>query len=272
MPHGGLRSPPMRAQHLGICHLCGAQGKLSFEHVPPESAFNDQRILRSTFEQMLANENPDVFKGKQQQRGAGGYKLCEKCNSDTGAWYVPAFTSWARQAMRFVIGARGRPSLGYPYNLFPLRVLKQVICMFFSVNGTYFQKTHPDLVRFLLNKESRDLPPRVHVYAFYTFSNRSRASGVVAVAKGFGSANSSIHAFSEITFPPFGFVLTIDSTPPQPGFCDISTFSQFEYRDWRSGVTMKMPLMPIYTALPGDYRTREQTLLDVARNQTPPSV
>ena len=138
--------------------------------------------------------------------------------------------------------------------------------MFFSVNGTYFQKAHPDLVRFILNKESRDLPERVRVYAFYTFSNRSRSSGVITVAKGFGSGNSTIHAFSEITFPPFGFVLTVQSDPPQSGFCEISGFSQFEYRDWRCGITMRLPLLPIYTVFPGDYRTREETLADVSRS------
>jgi len=259
----------MSKKHFGICHLCGIQTKLSFEHVPPQSAFNDQGILRSTFEQMLENEHPDDFEGRQQQRGAGGYTLCEKCNNDTGLWYVPAFTSWAQQAMRFVIGTRGRPTLEYPFNLFPLRVLKQVICMFFSVNGTYFQKAHPDLVRFTLNKESRDLPERVRVYAFYTFSNRSRSSGVTAVAKGFGSGNSTIHAFSEITFPPFGFVLTVQSDPPQPGFCEIFGFSQFEYRDWRCGITMRLPLMPIYTVFPGDYRTRGQTIADLQRQGVP---
>ena len=148
----------MSKKHFGICHLCGIQTKLSFEHVPPQSAFNDQGILRSTFEQMLENEHPDDFKGRQQQRGAGGYTLCEKCNNDTGLWYVPAFTSWAQQAMRFVIGTRGRPTLEYPFNLFPLRVLKQVICMFFSVNGTYFQKAHPDLVGSPLTRSPASFP------------------------------------------------------------------------------------------------------------------
>jgi hypothetical protein len=256
----------MKKQHSGICRLCGTEGKLSFEHVPPASAFNDQPILRSTFEQMLASEHPDEFEGSQQQRGAGGYTLCGKCNSDTGLWYVPAFTSWAQQAMCFVLAARGKPSLEYPFNLFPLRVLKQVICMFFSVNGTYFHKANPDLVRFILNKNSRDLPERARVYAFYTLSNRFRASGVQALAKG-----SNIYAFSEITFPPFGFVLTLNSDPPQTGFCEISSFSQFEYRDWRCGITMRLPLMPIYTGLPGDYRTREQTLADAARNAAAPT-
>jgi hypothetical protein len=252
----------MGTKHSGVCLLCGTIGKLSYKHVPPESAFNDRRVLRTTFEQMLANEHPDDFKGIVQQRGAGGYTLCERCNSSTGAWYVPAFTRWAEQAMSIVIGTRAQPSLEYPFNLYPLRVLKQVICMFFSVNGEYFHKAHPDLVRFVLNKESRDLHERFRVYAFYTLSNRFRSAPVTAMMNG-----SNIHAFSEITFSPFGFVLTINSTPPASGFCEISGFAQFEYLDFRFGITMRLPLMPIYTEFPVDYRTREQTLADFERNK-----
>jgi hypothetical protein len=29
----------------GTCHLCGCNGQLSFEHVPPEAAFNDHKVL-----------------------------------------------------------------------------------------------------------------------------------------------------------------------------------------------------------------------------------
>jgi hypothetical protein len=211
---------------------------------------------------MLADEDPDNVKGKIQQRGAGGYTLCEKCNSLTGAWYVPAFTRWAEQAMRIVIGTRARPSLEYPFNLYPLRVLKQVLCMFFSVNGEYFNKAHPDLVRFVLNKESRELPDRFRIYAFYTLSNRFRSASVTAMAKG-----SNIHTFSEVTFPPFGFVLTVHSTPPESGFCEISEFSRFEYFEFRFGITMRLPVMPIHTAFPGDYRTRDQTLADAKESK-----
>jgi hypothetical protein len=250
------------------CHICGELKKMSFEHVPPEAAFNDQRIIRTAFLEMLAAENLDELKGKYQQRGAGAYTLCEKCNSDTGAWYADAYARWARQAMAYVISTRGRPSLQLPYNLFPLRVLKQVVCMFFSVNGSHFQKGQADLVRFVLNKEMKFFPSHVRVLAFYTFSDRSRSVGTTAVVHGMGSSQSKMHVLSEVTFPPFGFVMTMDSCPP-PGthFCDMSSFCEFEYRDFRFGIPMKLPLMPIYTGFPGDYRTREQTIADYERNK-----
>jgi hypothetical protein len=146
--------------------------------------------------------------------------------------------------------------------------LKQVVCMFFSVNGPAFHARHLDLVRFVLNKESRDFPDDVRIYAFYTFSNRMRMAGVSGVVTGLSSSRSRTHVFSEITFPPFGLVLTFDGIPPtEAGFCEISGFSRFNYMDWRDGITMKLPLMPIYTGFPGDYRTRDKTLADFQENR-----
>src|SRR5215470_5196886 len=113
---------------------------MSFEHVPPKSAFNDSPILRSDFDKVVASENLDDLRGVIQQRGSGAFTLCQKCNNDTGRWYGAAYAKWAEQAMRFIISARGRPSLEYPFSISPLRVLKQVVCMFFSVNSVTFHK------------------------------------------------------------------------------------------------------------------------------------
>ncbi|MGH6988497.1 MAG: hypothetical protein ACREFD_12240 [Stellaceae bacterium] len=170
--------------------------------------------------------------------------------------------------MSFLIASRGQASFALPYNLHPLRVLKQIVCMFFSVNGPEFHKAQPDLVRFVLNTETRILPPHVRVYAFYTFSGRGRAMGAMGIVRGLGTGNSTLHILSEIAHPPFGFVLALgNSPPPDANLCDISGFSQFEYREWRAGVSMKLPLKSIYTPFAGDYRTREQTLFDVEANR-----
>jgi hypothetical protein len=254
--------------NFDLCHLCGTYGKLSFEHVPPRAAFNDQRILHVAFEKIIAAENLDRISGRVQQRGAGAYTLCGSCNNNTGKWYGAAFADWAHQAMRIIIGARGRPSLEYPFNLFPLRVLKQIVCMFFSVNGPKFQQVQPELVRFVLNRDLTSFPDHHRVYAFYTFSNRSRAAGMSGMVRGLGTSRSSVHVFSEITFPPFGFVMASTRHPP-PGvnFTDITSFSQFAYRDWRCGMTMKLPPMAIYTGFPGDYRTRDQAIADFEQSK-----
>jgi hypothetical protein len=69
---------------FGVCHLCGINGKLSFEHVPPEAAFNDQRVLESDVHRLIGG---DLIKelekptGKYNQRGAGKFTLCDRCNT-----------------------------------------------------------------------------------------------------------------------------------------------------------------------------------------------
>src|SRR5271168_3888346 len=85
----------MRKSGFGPFHLCGMVGKLSFEHVPPESAFNDRRALRTAFENLLEADDLDNLPYRVQQRGAGAFTLCEKCNTDTGGWYVPGYSDWA---------------------------------------------------------------------------------------------------------------------------------------------------------------------------------
>jgi len=57
-------------------------------------------------------------------------------------------------------------SLAYPYGMFPLRFLKQIVTMFFSACGPGFQAKNPDLVRFVLNWDIRQLPGDFRFFAY----------------------------------------------------------------------------------------------------------
>jgi len=72
----------------GICHLCGQVKVLSFEHVPPEKAFNDKPAFLIPFEEAihLGPDDEPQSRPRKQQRGMGGFTLCESCNSNTGSW------------------------------------------------------------------------------------------------------------------------------------------------------------------------------------------
>jgi hypothetical protein len=61
---------------FGTCCICGEDSELSYEHVPPEAAFNDQRIFQHSLQDMMkAEEEGRKPKGKWVQRGAGRYSL-----------------------------------------------------------------------------------------------------------------------------------------------------------------------------------------------------
>jgi hypothetical protein len=67
---------------------------------------------------------------------------------------------------------------------------------------------------------------------------------------------------SEIAFPPLGYLMTIESIPPDNRLIDISFMARFHYHDWKH-IALRLPVLPIYTFIPGDYRDREHVLLKV---------
>src|SRR4051812_20841859 len=103
---------------FGPCCICGVVTKLSFEHVPPRAAYNDQRVFEADVRALIAGKwdgQGQPSDGKWVQRGAGRETLCEKCNSDTGSWYGTPYVSWAKQAVELVGRSGGNLSLAYPY-------------------------------------------------------------------------------------------------------------------------------------------------------------
>lgn len=253
---------------IGTCHLCGAHGALSFEHVPPRAAFNDRPIVEAGIDQLLRDDDDpkrlDNIRGRPSQRGAGAFTLCAKCNNDTGAWYGPAYVDWAFQGLWLAEHAQVAPSLVFTFHVFPLRVMKEIICMFFSANGAGFRERHPELVRFVLNKETIHIDPSVRIWTYFNSSARSRQTGIIgAMSLGAGTRPA---VFSEISFPPWGYVMTLDGAePPDERLVDVSHFARFSYNDWKH-IDLRIPVLPVYSWLPGDYRSREEVIAQTGRN------
>lgn len=251
----------------GKCHICARQGALSFEHVPPRAAFNDRPVVKAGIEEFLKNDNDpegmdEITGGVKQQRGAGAHTLCPKCNSDTGAWYGNAYADWAFQGLKIAHYAQAAPSLVHTFHIFPLRIMKMIICMFFSANHDEWSEAWPDLVRFVLNPQQKHINPKIRIYAYFNLSARSRQSAVIG-SFAFGSSGTH-NIFSEISFPPWGYVLSLSSPPPDKRLIDISEFARYSYNDWKH-INLRFPVLPVYSYIPGDFRTREQVIEQVRK-------
>ena len=246
----------MSEKHRGYCHICGQFGKLSYEHIPPQSAFNDKRIWVAHGRQLFEGKTTDSLKKQPQQKGAGGHTLCGKCNNDTGGWYARAYADLACQAMEILERAKGAPTLAYPFKIYQLKAIKQIITMFFSVNSPNFRNEVPYLEKFVLDRYTNGLPTNIRVYVGYSVGPNSRSSGKSGILNGGGSSPQG-YVVSEIAFPPFVFVLTLDSPCPDPRLLDISFFASSGYDEEKS-FCMSLPVLPINTAYPTDYRTQAE--------------
>ena len=269
----------------GNCRICGKyQEKLSFEHVPPKSAFNKcPAVIKELLE--LINTDPDDYFNTREKIylcGFGAYTLCERCNKKTGRWYGGNFADWARQSMEILERTQEASSIGYTFDIYPLRVIKQVICMFFSTNGDRFGGNHPDLVKFVLNQRGCHLDPAIRIFAFFSASPLRRYVGGSVkkeidpdeinrdtIDNFLGNIISDFErsrVLSELAFPPIGYVMTFDSKPPPDNrLVDISHFAGYSYRD-RKSIELRLPVLPVYTYFPGDYRDREQVRHDLESN------
>ncbi len=251
----------MKSKRVGHCSICGSQGQLTFEHIPPKAAFNKRGVLYNDMNDFLAVDpyaDPRFAPKRKGNRGAGGFTLCSRCNNDTGAWYGNAYVDWAAQGMSFAHATASGSSLYVPFHMFPAQVAKQIFCMFASACGPGLFETNPELTRYVLNRDQIGVPDKFRIYAFLMspLSTLVRQTGITGLMKG-GLVQGSVHHFAELSFPPFGYILTLESEPPDRGLQDITFFTDYRYRDFRS-LHLRLPMREVNSYFPADFRTVDE--------------
>ncbi|MEA5259629.1 hypothetical protein VB264_17670 [Arcicella aquatica] len=213
----------------GICGICGQFGQLTFEHVPPKAAFNKGKFVIIPSEKSIQLGLNEEFKGPVFQGGIGLHSLCAKCNNATGRWYGNDYVRFAYQAALILQRSKFKPTLFYPFHLSPIKVLKQVVSMFLSINHDVpFREDHPELVKFVLDRNDKYLNPKYRICMYYNYEgiNRYLPFTVVMNVEGI----SKPVQMCEISYPPFGFVFTFDSSPLlDEKLFDISFFSRYDF-------------------------------------------
>jgi hypothetical protein len=154
----------------------------------------------------------------------------------------------------------------------PLNVFKQILVMFCSASPPSFAQKHPQLVRYLLNRESVDCGDLRDLHVFLSLydlnnSNASRQSGITGRIE---LGNPKSHVYSEISFPPFNLVMSLSGTNPEPRLFDISWFAKFPFNERRE-VKLQLHNLAVNSYFSGDYRTFDELSATVAENRKMPS-
>lgn len=243
----------------GVCRICDEYKDLSFEHIPPQSAFNDKSVLLHSLNYIsdpsyqIAKKTPT----RKHPRGLGEQSLCVRCNNLTGDWYAKAYVEWARQGMSYLDRIEKTVSISLPFYIKPLNVLKQLVTMGLAISTGGSNANYDPLRRFVLNVRERNIPPE---YLFYVYLTNKKSSPrymaeVVQLDIYTGTMDFVI---AEVALPPFGFVI-LNSIPDRKSsitnenMCSINHFSQYEYNVWTT-VYLKIPIHRIWSPTPLDYR------------------
>ena len=143
----------------GICRICGNYGKLTFEHVPPQSAFNSNPVFFPKSVHLHDKKSYLYGKKIRSNQGAGGYYLCKSCNNLTGSYYGDSYKKFAyigMMALTYRIWAS--KIITFEYAIKPLNILKQILAMFMAIDTSEQLLNLEGLANFILDKDSKDLP------------------------------------------------------------------------------------------------------------------
>lgn len=249
-----------------ICRICREREADSFEHVPPRKAFNDEPSTSYSLIDWLAREEGGLEGGKVEQRGAGGAVLCRRCNNNTGSWYGSELVRAARAGARILsqlpldeideslepgyaqVKFTQQPQVG-PH---PLRLAKQIIAMLLATSQLDFSLKNPELGDFVLERERTGLDPRYQLYLALFAGPNARTTGLAArldVAAG------KSDLLVEVAYPPFAYVMTVDSPPETIETANVTEMVNVGYKQM-ADLDLGMLIGFGHTPYPADYRTR----------------
>jgi hypothetical protein len=184
--------------------------------------------------------------GELQEQGAGAYTLCYRCNSEiTGNHYVSELKNWTKAGMA-VAQAIAKGDSGNSVKLtlnraYPARLLKQVAAMLASVNSVALLDHHRALRDYAMDPHAVGLPPRYQFYLVVTHPNGSvfRFAGLSILFQPGQWCGTWV---TDLVWPPFGYVMTIDEPRPILPAGNISHFANYRY-DERVDVNIDLPIL-----------------------------
>jgi len=252
----------------GKCHLCNQVKELSFEHVPPKSAFNNKRAFYYTGNDFLKHIGtgnlPWDFSGlkpTQSQRGMGGYTLCKECNNRTGHWYGDAFAQFIVQGYKHIYDFGGlaavsaQKSLKFNFKgIHPQRIVKQLLCMFFSINNPDLCVAKKDLAELVQNPNSNAVGSGK--YTLVPYVNTGKLIRNLGITTSLNIYNGQIRVISELSALPFGFTLEFDSKEAE-SINIIDWINTFNYND-QVDLELVIPVYEANTTYPADFRTKQE--------------
>lgn len=267
------------ARPRGTCRICNRNvAELTFDHVPPRAAFNNEQTrVYGLDDWMRRGDDGLLTGGRLEQRGAGDYTLCADCNNKTGSWYGTELRRAAKSAASILrqlpldeldakleptwASVASRKGATRPH---PLRLIKQVLTMLLATSPHALSAAHPELADFILEREATGLLARFQFYLALYAGPLARSTGV---AQRLDIASGRFDTLVEVAFPPYAYVMTIDS--PDDEAIETANITSAVDVGYSQTADLEMDLLLGFghTPYPADYRARAMVERERALNE-----
>jgi len=236
-----------------LCRLCGNAAD-SKAHVPSKSALNTRRWIAADFEIALKTDIEEVPKGKQVQGGIYFPTLCKRCNLFIGQNYDPELGRWFRNVAPMLQSVNDDSISFSVKKAYPSRLIRAALGMFVAINPESF-RTSPigsEVVKLLSDTKLTGLPENLRIFMYSCKEGNLRYLPFMAQAS---LTTGRAAMFSEIAYPPLGFVLGVKAVDVDERLLDVSDFANIDHNT-NCTVEITLPILPTWsTMLPTDYRT-----------------
>ena len=249
---------------VGKCKLCGLEKELTFEHVPPKGAINDTPSKRYSQAEIIQRLNETEWKigidfsktrwERNQQKGNGGYYLCEDCNNNVGSWYMDEYARTAKifdeviRAKQMQVNDKISVTLK---DVHPLRLIKAIMVMFCDIlpEGSISQ----GLRDYLLNRESRSFNVNEFGFFMYLAAPALHKENPLCLSVMNGG---EILEFSEIVRYPIG-VQMVHKMPAayKPDGVLINQLAEYNYNESRNIRFEGIPYLNTESPFGNDFRS-----------------
>ncbi len=252
-------------KHYGRCAICGKYDELSFEHIPPRSAFNSNPIKAITgdnLSKVIESEErmPWDFEGinyENMQRGLEKYSICKSCNNITGELYgeeykkVAYAAAWALHNNKEKLKDNCYMQLKIE-DVYISRFVKQVLSMFCSVYEV-FTKKYSYVKDIILNKDKAlEECNDFKIYAYLLKNATLGFSGATVIGYNNGETDNIV----EIYAYPFGFILDLNPNKNR-NEVELTQFLKYKY-DEKFETTFYFQMHEKNIFFPLDYRSRKE--------------
>ena len=252
----------MKTKPIGTCAICSLDKELTHEHIPPQSVGNTKDVRPyGLFDSLLKNQSYDDKTGLKWDGGhQNGFKkntLCESCNPRTGSWYGVAFRDFIDKIRPIVTVHNAKPGQvaeGIIKDIYPLRIIKQILSMFCSINN--LDTGIDDLRKFVYEKEASLKLDDMRVYMYIQPYNDVKIipfqTQIIS-----STDRSKLECMSEICYSPFGFILSCGIPRISNELVDISEFTEQTYDCkcvWQATIPVKERNLPFV----GDFRSKDE--------------
>lgn len=282
-----------KKKRYGRCRICQKFGRLTKEHVPPASAFNDRAYREYYVDQVNQAELLQWTSKEINANGIWVFSLCETCNNKTGTAYGSAYAAFMQSFQDVATPDNADKDLEIKIeNLYPARVVKQAGSMMLSTSNpdsfrqhegisNPFPKKQPgplsveafgpppdpgklrevydELRNFVRKRAAKVLPAGVRLHAFAVANSGAGVrTGIIAHAS--LSKGKSLWGVVVGLWPIHWLLTFQDGEPPTP-LLEVTDWAKEDYKTKRT-LEIEIPCLWSVGKYPLDFRTPEKLQRD----------